>query len=82
MVFYDLGLISSLTGIPLWLIAFAAVWSLVWKGIALWKSARLRHPVWFIIILVVNTLGILEILYIFLFSRISLESKPKKRKRR
>jgi hypothetical protein len=45
------------------------VWSLVWKGIALWKAARLSHRKWFIALLVVNTLGLLEIAYIFLVAR-------------
>lgn len=44
------------------------IWSLAWKGWALWKAARNDSPVWFVILLVVNTVGILEILYIFLFS--------------
>lgn len=50
------------------------VWSLVWKGIALWKSATKRHLVWFIILLLVNTLGILEILYIFYLNRWELDN--------
>ena len=41
------------------------VWSLIWKGIALWKSSRLSHKKWFVALLVINTVGILEILYIF-----------------
>ena len=41
------------------------LWSLVWKGIALWKAGRLGQKVWFVILLVVNTAGILEIIYIF-----------------
>jgi|SRR3989344_5582036 len=45
------------------------IWSLLWKGLALWKSARLKQPVWFVLLLVINTLGILEILYIFVFSK-------------
>lgn len=40
------------------------IWSLVWKGFALWKSARNGHSTWFIILLVINTIGILEIIYI------------------
>lgn len=47
----------------------AAVWSITWKGIALWKAARLGHRNWFIALLVVNTIGILEIIYIYWFSR-------------
>lgn len=45
------------------------IWSLVWKGMALWKAGRLGQKVWFVILLVVNTLGILEIIYIFAVAR-------------
>ncbi|MGB7957592.1 MAG: DUF5652 family protein [Minisyncoccia bacterium] len=45
------------------------IWSVVWKGLALWKSARVGSKVWFIVFLVVNTLGILEILYLYVFSK-------------
>lgn len=44
-------------------------WTLVWKGIALWKAARLNQNVWFIILLILNTMGILEIIYIFAVAR-------------
>lgn len=45
------------------------VWSLFWKGMALWKAAREGSKVWFVVLLVINTLGILEILYIYVFSK-------------
>ena len=51
-----------------WVIMVILVWSLPWKGAALWKSARKTHIGWFIVLLIVNTLGVLEILYIFFFS--------------
>src|SRR5258708_3414918 len=41
------------------------LWSLFWKGLALWHSARRGQYWWFVILLVVNTLGILEIIYLF-----------------
>lgn len=44
------------------------IWSLYWKGRALWKAAKLDDRWWFIGILVVNTLGIIEILYLYYFS--------------
>jgi len=44
-------------------------WSLVWKGMALWKSARHAHKVWFVVLLVTNTAGILDILYLYVFSK-------------
>ena len=57
-----------LTNYP-WVILLAALWTLPWKGIALWKAASSRSKVWFIILFLINTLGILEILYIFIFSK-------------
>lgn len=50
-----------------------AIWSLVWKGMALWKSARHAHKVWFVALLVTNTVGVLDILYLYVFSK---KSKP------
>ena len=50
-------------------VALVVIWSLFWKGLALWKSARHGHKWWFVIMLVVNTVGILEILYIYVFSK-------------
>lgn len=51
------------------LFAFFIIWSVVWKGLALWKSAGLRQKWWFLAILLLNTLGILEIIYLFVVSR-------------
>ncbi|MDQ5883330.1 MAG: hypothetical protein QG654_243 [Patescibacteria group bacterium] len=52
------------------------IWSLIWKGLALWKAARNGSKSWFIILLVLNTLGILEIIYIFAVKpKVSLEFK-------
>jgi hypothetical protein len=45
------------------------LWSLVWKGLALWRAARLGQKWWYIVLLPVNTLGILEILYLYIFSK-------------
>jgi len=56
--------------ILLWLvIPLVVVWSMAWKGIALWKAGRNDHLAWFIVLFIVNTLGILPIIYIFAFSR-------------
>lgn len=53
------------------------IWSVVWKGLALWKAARQGSKPWFIVLLIVNTLGILEIIYLFIFADHS-EVKRKK----
>ena len=47
----------------------ALIWVLPWKGVALWKAAKNSHKKWFVAILILNTLAILEIVYIFYFSR-------------
>lgn len=52
-----------------WLVVLAAVWTIPWKGAALWRAARNGHKAWFVALLLVNTLAILEILYIFIFSK-------------
>ncbi len=46
-----------------------SVWSLVWKGFALWRAGRNSQRNWFIAMLILNTAGILEIVYIFYFSK-------------
>jgi hypothetical protein len=45
------------------------LWSFLWKGIALWRSAELQHRYWFIAILIINSLGILEIAYLYFIAR-------------
>jgi hypothetical protein len=55
-------------GINLYILLAIIVWSLPWKGFALWKSARRGDSVWFVILLLINTAAILDIAYLFLFS--------------
>ena len=50
-------------------IFLVVIWSLVWKGRALWHAARNGNMGWFVTLLVINTLGILEILYLYVFSK-------------
>ena len=42
-----------------------AIWTIPWKGYALWLSAKNGQKKWFIVMLILNTIGILEIFYIF-----------------
>jgi len=51
----------------LWVIAMG--WSFFWKGIALWKSAFQKQKIWFVALLFINSLGLLEIIYLFSFSK-------------
>jgi len=52
-----------------YILTIVIIWSLVWKGIALWKAAKADSKNWFVALMVINTMGILEILYIYLFSK-------------
>jgi Family of unknown function (DUF5652) len=47
------------------------VWSLFWKGLALWHSGRRGQPWWFAALLIVNSVGILEIIYLFAVLRLN-----------
>lgn len=52
-----------------WIFLIIALWEGIWKGIALWRAARNGHLIWFICIIIFNTIGILPIIYILGFSK-------------
>jgi hypothetical protein len=60
---------AVLNSIPVWVLVLITLWSIPWKGIALWKAAQLSHKKWFIILLLANTIGILDIIYIYFVAR-------------
>lgn len=74
-----LGVMEQL-GINPWLFGAIIAWSALWKLLALWKSARKGSAIWFIVLALVNTIGILEILYIFIFSEIKFPKAKKSKK--
>ena len=60
-------------GFPAWipsLFVLVMLWSLFWKGLALWHSAKRGERWWFIALLIINTAGILEIIYLFAFAKL------------
>jgi len=67
-----------------------AIWEMVWKGIALWKAGKNNQLTWFVFIFIFNTIGILPMLYIFVFSKKKktvstkqvVKAKPKKAKKK
>ncbi len=60
------------------LILVVALWSIVLKGYSLWYAARNGQKGWFIALLVINTIGILEIVYLVWFrqKKSSTETTP------
>ena len=47
----------------------AIVFAVILKGFALWRAARNNSSGWFVALLLVNTFGILEILYLTVWGR-------------
>ena len=47
-------------------IIILVIWEAVWKLIAMWKAGRNNHLAWFICIALINTVGILPIIYILM----------------
>lgn len=59
----------GLTQLPAVLFFAAYLWSMLWKALALWRAANLKQKNWFVAILILNTLGILDIAYLFFFAK-------------
>ena len=57
-----------------WVIILA--WSLAWKGMALYRAARRDDRAWFVVLLIVNTAGILDILYLYVFGKDKDKTPP------
>ena len=51
------------------ILAVLIIWAFIWKGLALWNAAKNEEKYWFVAVLILNTVGILEILYLFVFSK-------------
>jgi hypothetical protein len=50
---------------PAYILGLVLLWTLPWKGVALWMAARREHMGWFVVMLILNTLALIEIIYIF-----------------
>ncbi|VVB83089.1 Uncharacterised protein [uncultured archaeon] len=77
--------VMSQFGIPPWaftILILIMIWSSVWKLFALWTAARKNSVVWFVVLALVNTVGILEILYIFVFSKMKQSQRSSHNRKR
>jgi len=48
------------------LLIILIIWEGTWKLIAMWKAGRNNHLAWFVCIALINTIGILPIIYILM----------------
>jgi uncharacterized membrane protein len=69
----DCGSIQEMLVSFMPVIIILAIWEAVWKLIAMWKAARNTHLTWFICIALINTVGILPIIYILMHRKNSAD---------
>ena len=62
----DVQNIGEMLKVLMPIIIILAIWEGVWKLIAMWKAGRNNHLAWFICIALINTAGILPIVYILM----------------
>ena len=60
---------GSFLGLGIAVVVIISIWELVWKGIALWKCGRSNQLPWFVAILIINSIGILPIVYLLFFQK-------------
>ncbi len=61
--------IEQFVAVHPWITWVVILWSLPWKGVALWKAVKRNDQWWFIGLLLVNTLALVDIAYIYYFSK-------------
>jgi len=62
------------------IMSLVAFWTLIWKGLALWKSAEKKQKLVFVLLLILNDFGILELVYYFWLSKLGFKTSPKQEK--
>jgi len=63
------GFYSWVESNPL-LFSLFMLWLLIWKGLSLWKSARKGSVLWFVVLMTVNTISLLEVLYVLVLHKV------------
>ncbi len=48
------------------IILILGLWEIAWKGVAMWYSAIKKQKIWFLAVLIFNTVGILPIIYLLI----------------
>ena len=59
-----------------WVYPVVAI-ELILKGFALWRSARNEHKYWFIALLIINSAGVVPLVYLIFFSKWDIIEKQK-----
>lgn len=65
----------NIIDLPVWslfIIVPLVLWSLFWKALALWHAAKRGNKIWFVVLFLVNTVGILDIIYLILAGKLKI----------
>ena len=79
LIQYLIMILEELLLINTTVLIILVIWSVIWKGIALWKCGRQNQLTWFVFILIFNTAGILPIIYLLFFQKSKRAAKKKKK---
>ncbi|MFA5750953.1 MAG: DUF5652 family protein [Candidatus Paceibacterota bacterium] len=55
-----------------WTLLPILIWTAFWKGFALWTAVKKDHKKWFVALIILNTFGVLEIIYLFWIAKKNL----------
>lgn len=69
--------LSQLPPLVILSMVFIGIWTIIWQGIALWHSAQNQQKNWFMALLILNTLGLLPIIYLLWFKPKEITKKKK-----
>lgn len=61
--------LDGLSGFPPVLIALLVVWDTFWKALGLWHAIKNNQRNWFVAIFILNTVGILPIVYLRFYQK-------------
>jgi NADH:ubiquinone oxidoreductase subunit 3 (subunit A) len=50
-------------------IIILVIWDIIWKLVAMWYASRNNHLAWYIVLAIINSVGILPILYLFVIRK-------------
>lgn len=66
-----MDVLEALISSPFWgaLLVVIAIWTVVWKGIALYTAGKNQQKNWFVVLLLLNDLGILSMVYLKWFQK-------------
>lgn len=70
------------SGVGITTLVLITLWSAAWKAVALYTAGTRRQKGWFIALFFINTVGILEIIYLAFFSNIEARDAKRRNYRR